>query len=287
MPVQFGLQADIDLINTLKTVTQVYQEIAVMKMQKVRGSVLVTRDYYTKLSEIFYDVKRSYNKELKKLLAKEKKKTHKVDKETRLSILLSPNTKLYGEIVYKVVRHFINDIKKNNDEITIIGKLGKELFTNEQLSRPYTYFEIPDSEIRMDDLRAIISHISTFDKINVYYPKFENIVSQRSATESVSGDEPMNKGEDLNYRERVYLFEPNLNSILLYFKTQMISSLFKQTVHESQLARFASRVRAMEEALDNINVQAKELYSRQNKIKKLLENKKQIERLSGISLWYT
>lgn len=287
MPTQYGIQTDIDLVNTLKTVTQVYQEIAVMKMQKVRGSVLVTRDYLTKLSEIFYDVKRSYNKELKTLLAKEKKKTHADKNETRVSILLSPNTKLYGDIVYKVVKHFIDDVKYNNDEITIIGRLGRELFTNEQLKRPYTYFEIPDSEIRMDDLRAIISHIASFDKINVYYPRFENIINQKSAISNVSGDEPMKQGEELNYRERAYLFEPNLDSILHYFKTQMVSSLFKQTVHESQLARFASRIRAMEEALDNINVRSKELYSEQNKVNRLIQNRKQIERLAGISLWKT
>jgi F0F1-type ATP synthase gamma subunit len=137
----------------------------------------------------------------------------------------------------------------------------------------------------MDDLRAIISHIESYDKINVYYPRFENIVSQRATNTNVSGDEPMKQGEELNYRERSYLFEPNLQSILDYFKTQMISSLFKQTVHESQLARFASRIKAMEEALDNINVRSKELGIQQNKILKRIENKKQIERIAGISLW--
>ncbi len=285
MQTQFGIQTDIDLVNTLKTVTQVYQEIAVMKMQKVRVSVLMTRDYLNKLSEIFYDVKRSYNKELNKILEKEKKKAQKIHKETRVSILLSPNTKLYGSIVYRVVEKFIADVKKNNDDITIIGRLGRELFANGQMTRPYTYFEIPDSEIRMDDLRAIISHIESYDKINVYYPRFENIVSQRATNTNVSGDEPMKQGEELNYRERSYLFEPNLQSILDYFKTQMISSLFKQTVHESQLARFASRIKAMEEALDNINVRSKELGIQQNKILKRIENKKQIERIAGISLW--
>lgn len=277
MPTKYSIESDIDLINTLKTVTQVYQEIAVMKMQKVRTSVLVTRDYFTKLTEIFYDVKRSYNKELNKLMQQKKKK--------RLSILLSPNTKLYGDIVYKVVKNFITDIKKNDDEITIIGRLGKELFANEQITRPYTYFEISDSEIRMDDLRAIIAHIASFDSINVYYPRFENIVSQKSAITNVSGDIPMKEGEVLNYKERAYLFEPNLESILIYFKTQMISSLFKQTVHESQLARFASRIRAMEEALENINVRSKTLYSERSKLNKLIENKKQLERMAGISLW--
>ena len=286
MPTQYSIQSDIDLINALKTVTQVYQEIAVMKMQNVRGSVLITRDYLSKLSEIFHDVKRSYNKELKKLLEKEKKKTTHLQKEKKLSILLSPNTKLYGSIVYKVVRHFIEDVKRNDDDITIIGRLGRELFIQEEMTRQYTYFEISDSDIRMDDLRAIISHIASYDKINVYYPKFENIINQTSSTSNISGDDQIIQGENLNYRERAYLFEPNLETILTYFKTQMISSLFKQTVHESQLARFASRIRAMEEALDNINDRSKELYAEQNKIHKQIENKKQRERLSGISLWH-
>lgn len=287
MPTQYSIQSDIDLINTLRTVTQVYQEIAVMKMQKVRNSVLVTRDYLTKLSEIFYEVKRSYKKELEKLIKSGKNKNTTISQaETHLSILLSPNTKLYGDIVYKVVQNFITDIKKNkDDEITIIGRLGKELFTNEKIVRPFTYFEIPDSEISTDDLRAIISHIANFDKIKVYYPRFDNIINQHSTSTNISGDEAMKEGEELNYRERSYLFEPNLETILTFFKTQMLSSLFKQIVHESQLARFASRIHAMEEPLDNINARAKALYSEQNKLNKLRENKRQLERLAGISLW--
>ena len=45
MPTQYDIKSDIDLVNTLKTVTQVYQEIAVMKMQKIRTSVLINRDF--------------------------------------------------------------------------------------------------------------------------------------------------------------------------------------------------------------------------------------------------
>ncbi len=285
MPTRYSIQSDIDLVNTLKTVTQVYQEIAVMKMQRVRGSVLVTRDYLEKLSDIFRDVKRSYNHELEMIVKKKTTEKKEGSIQKTVSILLAPNTKLYGEIVYKVYKLFVDDIKKTDTSITIIGKLGKDLFENEHLDRPYTYFEISDAEIRMDDLKAIVAHIEEFDKINVYFPRFESIVKQNATTTNVSGDDPLKQGEALSYRERSYLFEPNLEKILNFFKTQMISSLFKQTVHESQLARFASRIKAMEEALDNINVRSNQLYSEERKIKKLVENKKQIERISGISLW--
>ena len=285
MPTQYSIQTDIDLVNTVKTVTQVYQEIAVMKMQRVRGSVLVTRDYLEKLSEIFYEVKRSYNRELNRLLEKEKKQNKEVKQDKELSILISPNTKLYGEVVYKVVKLFIEDIKKSKSEIGIIGRLGKDLFDNEKIERQYTYFEIPDSEIRMEDLRAIIAYIASFEKINVYYPRFENVVSQKASISNLSGDAPLKEGEGLNYRERAYLFEPNLEKILLYFRNQMISSLFKQTVHESQLARFASRIRAMEEALDHIDVRSRQLTTEQRRMKKIDENKKQLERISGMTLW--
>src|SRR3989338_7085534 len=122
MPTQYSIQQDVDLVNTLRTVTQVYQEIAVMKMQRVRGSVLVTRDYLTKLSEIFYDVKRSYNRELEMVLKKTRNRNKTKATQSVVSILLAPNTKLYGDIVYKVYKAFIEDIKGSNASITIIGR---------------------------------------------------------------------------------------------------------------------------------------------------------------------
>ncbi len=280
-----AIKAEIDLINTIKILTQVYQEIAVIRMQKSRKSVLITREFLNKLLEIFFEVKKSYRREIEVLAKQKKIKKTQSTKKPEVCVLISSNAKLYGEIVTKVYKKFIENIKGHNSDIMIIGRLGRDLYEEEESKRPYTYFEIPDAEVTMEDLKAIIFHLMDYEKINVFYGKFETIGIQNAEVTNISGDEPLNAQPGLGHKERSYLFEPDLKTIYDYFEKQTAGSLMKQTVHESQLARYASRIMAMEEAYDNINSKSKELYVSDRKTKKLIQNRKQLETMSGLVLW--
>jgi F0F1-type ATP synthase gamma subunit len=67
-----SLLQEVALVDSIKTISEAYQEISVMKMQKIRHSVLYTRQYLAELSDLFYDVKEAYKLEL----SLEKKKHH-------------------------------------------------------------------------------------------------------------------------------------------------------------------------------------------------------------------
>ena len=82
-----------------------------------------------------------------------------------------------------------------------------------------------------------------------------------------------------------YFFEPSLAVILEFFESQVLTSDFKQTVHEGELARLAGRIRAMEEMLSNIEDKQKELGMQALRLKKSTDNKKRIESLAGMFLW--
>ncbi len=61
-----------------------------------------------------------------------------------------------------------------------------------------------------------------------------------------------------------------------------MANLFSQTLLENQLARHASRVNAMEEALGHIEEESKKLNQASTRIKHLAQNKKQLETMSGV-----
>jgi len=86
-------------------------------------------------------------------------------------------------------------------------------------------------------------------------------------------------------KEYDFIFEPSLEKLLNFFETQVFSSLFKQTVTEAELARLASRIKAMEQAIVFITTRMENLSSAQRRAKRNLENRKQLERVAGISLW--
>jgi F0F1-type ATP synthase gamma subunit len=294
------LKNDIDLNQSLSMLMQAFQEISVMKMQKARLSVLNSRQFLEKLTEVFYDVKESYRKQIVALAKKKKKKDlaefSALDKNNKtISVLLSANTKLYGDIINKVFSLYKESVMKDNSDLLIIGRLGKELFDESGINKQYLYFEIPDNDVTVDDIKSIVYHLVNYKRINVYYGQFENVVNQKPIVANITGDR-QRLGNDKSFfysqtasggsvSQRWFLFEPTLKKILQFFETQVFSSLFRQTVSETQLARYGSRITAMEEALTHIESQAKNLYTEKNRLKHFTENKKQLEVMSGISLW--
>lgn len=288
----------ISVVEKFEMLALAYEEIAVLEMQKIRGSVLKTREFIEELSNVFYDVKNSYKKQILALV-KKKRKGHVVNQNTisfstlakngkEIIVLLSANTKLYGDIVSKTFNAFLETIKNNPKvDIAIVGKLGKELFDREKLSRPYAYFGLPDVQVTLEHVKPIISHIVQFEKVAVYYGKFINVIEQAPASAIISGEQPL-AGEKQPSRENFrFIFEPELEKILNFFETQIFSALFKQTVHEYQLARHASRITAMEYALGNIAITSKDLQTQKRRMKHSVANKKLLSSLSGMTLWNT
>ncbi len=300
------LRETIETVSTMGMVVQAMQEISVMKMQKERKGVLQTRSFLEQLTEIFYDVKISYGNKIAHFLKRKNKNTEELSSFVKngksVSVLLSSNGKLQGDIISKVYKFFIEAVKSNNDDIIIVGKVGKELYGNSGIKKQAQYFEIPDSDVKIEDLKELVLALVNYQKIDVYYGKFESIVTQTPIVSNVSGYKTEDDPQNILYKEinkpdkgkktdpdsdtmRKFLFEPSIGEILQFFETQVFASLFKQTVSEAQLARYGSRIRSMGEAIGHIENEKKSLTNKERRTKQMLGNKKQIERLSGILLW--
>jgi len=284
------IQEEIELVNTLKMLTQAYEEISVLRMQRVKNSVLLTRDFLARLASVFYDVKVGYRKEISRRFGKERKgrvSFSTIAKNGRtVSVLLTANARLYGDIVRRVVNLFIEDMRKNPTDIVIVGKLGKELFDQADTKLPYTYYSVPDASITSQDLSGITSTLVNYETVNVYYGQFMNVVTQKPAIANITGEQNMEEDlPDQNREELRFYFEPSLEKILYFFETQVFASLMKQTTHEGELSRLASRIRAMEEAITNIEERETGLASDFRRARKHTLAKKQLDALSGIYLW--
>lgn len=286
------INSEFAVLATLKTLAQAYEQISVMRIQRVRGSVLTTRDFLTGLSDIYRDVKISYKREVDKLRKKHKNAkitlSGMVKNGKTISVLLSSNNKLYGDIVVRVFNLFMQDIKRNPTDIAIVGRSGKGMFEGQNLKLPYAYFEIPDENIKLQDLSPVFNYMVKYEKILVYYGRFLNIISQEPAVSEVSGeesliDQPLTPAEEVD--KTPFFFEPNLQQILGFFEDQVFASILKQTVDESELSRLASRIKSMEDSLGVIEKQEISLKKTAARTARLIESNKQIQRLSGIVLW--
>lgn len=281
-----SIDSDIAFLNSFLFILQAYQEISAMRMNKIRGSVVETRDFIKSLSEIFSEVRQSYEKQIQELSKKkELKGENKVVRKA--VILITANTRLYGSIINQVFEDFLTYIKNNNDDIIIIGNLGKELYDERKINKPYLFFSIPDVLVTIENLKSVVDAILKHDVIVVFHGRYESVIRQTPISTNITGNEIFGYQSAMapQLKKRDYFFEPDLKTIVDFFKSQAVASLFKQTVHETHLARLASRINAMEEGLDAVYTQKNTLQVRRKNALRAQEQKQQQEQLAGINLW--
>lgn len=280
------LENEIQYLATFKNIMETYEEIAASRMQRIRGSVLKSRDFVFEINSIFQHVKHSYKKQVDKLM-----KSKKIKDQSSLSfsnrngktlyVLVSANTGLYGEVIRRTYNEFIEHYKKQKADVAIIGKIGLQRFKQDFPKNPYTYFDFPDTKIDEEDLKKTITFLIQYQEIIVFYEQFVNVVMQEPIATNISGDAlPWEQtGPEIKY-----FFEPNLEKVLGFFEKEIFASIFEQTIFESELAKFASRMVSLDSAASNTRTRLKQTIFLFDKIKHRTMNKKQIESLTGLFL---
>jgi ATP synthase F1 gamma subunit len=292
------LNEQIEITDMVRALAQAYEEVAVMQMQKVRDSVLGSRIFFDEIAKVYVEVKMSYIAEILKLRQK-KKKILKGKEDSKslysfstltkngkeVAVLLMPNERLAGNVGYLVFNDFLDYIKKNQEtEIIIIGSLGRAFFDNVNTDkRSYQFFEMP-KETSPKELKSIIDVIIKYQEVSVFHGKFINLVKQEPIRSNITGEFKFN-GDEKSLQQRHYLFEPTLEKILNFFEVQIFVYLLMQTFSESNLAKLGSRINAMEISTKNAEELKKKLLMEKRVIDKGLANRKQLQRIAGISVW--
>lgn len=280
------LENEIKQVTSLKELTEVFGEIASSRMRKIRGYVLRNREFLQSIDSIFKDTLAAYAQKLNALVKEGKMKeggrvTFLAHNGKTVSVLISANTGFYGSVVKETFKKFIDDVRKQDVEVTLIGKVGRSLFLASEPNKPYVYFDLPDYGVNPTKLGEVIKHLVQYEEIRVYYGKFETLVTQKPDIQLISAGTSV--GKDMKGKvETAYLFEPSVEDILMFFEAQIFTSIFDQSLRESQLAKFASRILAMDRAAQNINSRVKSLELKKLTLSHKRANMKQLNSLSSV-----
>lgn len=279
------LRGEIVQVGALGELVGVYGEIASIRMKKIRNFVLKNRDFLNSISDIFRDALSSYSRKLAQLVEKGKLKkggkvTFLAHNGKTVAVFISANTGFYGAVVQLTYRKFLEEIEGKDVEISIIGRLGRSLFIESLPKTPYTYFELPDYGVDRKKMAEVVRHLVQYEEIIVYYGKYKSVINQSPSKFSISAGAQVK--EETDVPETIYIFEPNVEKILMFFETEIFASLFDQSIRESQLAKFASRILAMDRADQNIKKRLKELSLERLKLKHKQVARKQLNSLSSV-----
>jgi len=278
------LMKDLELLQGL---SKAYATIASARMQNTRQSVLSNRDFLYELDVIFKEVRANFRRQVKQMTKKRKGGgiTFIPHNGKTASVLLSANTGLYGSVVPETFRLFAKEIIEKGTEATIVGKLGLSYYIQQFPNTPYTYFDFPDYGKNKEDLGLLIKHLVQYEDIHIFYGKFKSLVNQVPDVYNISAQNPFDTAgvDDKNIAK--YLFEPSLEEILVFFETEMFTSLFEQAVSEGQLAKFASRMISMDRAGEKIKEELEKSKIQRMRLMHAESNKKIINTFASQTLW--
>lgn len=269
------------------------EEIASMKMRSIRNKVLLSRDLNDELTEIYQEVTLSYKNQIIQLV--EQKKASKTINQVKDSltlkggngklavVYLSANSGLFSKILEKTFDEFVKHLDQHLDAIPIIiGEFGKRLFINHYPGREFVFYPLAEGRSNEDSLKKIIDELAYYTSVIIYYARFESMAQQTTTTLDVSGQESPSTTPTSTAH---YLFEPSLEKIIAFFESEIFSGIIQQTVTESELARYASRITTLDMARENINQQLKYANLQKRFAIHRIMNKKQNEAITGMSLW--
>lgn len=280
------LESEIENLEGLNDMIKAYEEIAASRIMHSRQTVLANRSFIDEISEIFEEVLASYKKQVDELIKKNKKSgdfsfANKNGKT--LYLLVSANTGLYGSIVKRTFDLFVDNSRDQNVDKAIIGKLGLTMWQHTKIKDKYFYFDFPDQNVDEQLLKQILDFIVSYEKVIIFYGRFQNLVTQDPIYSNISGN--THTGQKTPHENVRYMFEPSLEKILEFFEKQIFASIFEQTMRESQLAKTASRLTTLDTASENIIKKLSIVTSEKNRTFHRQQNKKQLETFASRRLW--
>ncbi len=264
-------------LSEIKSLIATYQEIAAIRMQKVKTSVLKNRDYVGELQKIYNKILHNYSIHLKK-----NSDNTSLNGKT-LAVLLSSNTGLYGDIVQKVLKDYVTYLSENKCDAAVIGSVGYAFVKYNFPDKDVKYFQLGDGVLDSPQIDDLCNYIFEYEKSTLFFGKFYSVLNQSSdkidlnlhvTADETATPEPMN-----------FIFEPSVDGVMSFFKSEILSTMVEQTISESGLSKFASRMISLDKAVSGINTRIKAILLKEFVAKHSVMNKKQSSMFSSFSLW--
>lgn len=270
----------------LKSLTEIYEDVAVVGMQSVRYQVLTNRIFLEGVSAVYALAKNAFLKQISTISGKREREKATAflrrNKKT-IAILISGNQTLLGNLIIDTYKVYLNLIKTVKCDYAVMGKIGSYLLRDASLPAPFVEFPLDDYELTEPKIKLVLQFLNRYERVLVVYPKFVTVLSQTPNVDDISGGVTIGEAEIKSAKN--YFFEPDPREVMVYFEGQIIEALFRQKLLESILARFSARLTIMDLASKKVT----RLIDRNLRDKKATEmserNKKLISQYAGMSLW--
>ena len=278
------IKEQMSVVGSVGDFTNALQQIATIRMMKLRTKVLASRPYVeaanTILAELIALRNTMQTEDLIKL-DKNKNATPAPATTRGAVVVITSNQGLTGQYnieIYKKIEKVL-DLYKESD-FFVIGKKGQEVFANGKYKVQSYPYEVPDN-FTAADLQRLIRLFDYYNTVTLLYSRYINSATREVVAVSVVN--PVASPTDAPPVK--YVYEPDIDQLIEHVTSTLRAALFQQQILDARLAQNSAQMIGMKTASDNAVGLLADLRMDYNKQRRKMIDKKISEVFAGSALW--
>lgn len=258
------IQKEVGGVSTVSELTSVFESIASMRIGKIKDKVTRSQKFFDELWQIYTQLRVDPSQQLTG-----GKGAPKRDKPNVFLVLTSEGG-LSGDIDERIVKTVLQSFDPKTTDLIVVGAHGATQFVQNhvQIKR---YFRLPDVDQAID-VSPIVTELIGYKQPSAWFQRYISLsVQEVGRIDLISrvkalGSDAEKSGTVISARD--YLFEPNVEDVVLYLESVMMEIALSQIILESRLAQYASRFTAMSAAKKRANEMKLELIMAYNRARR-------------------
>lgn len=274
-----------EVVTTIKSITRVYEQAAARKMQMVKLEIESIKEYLTAATGTYSSTKYAVGegKSEKVRQAILSRPFRNVTKNEVL-VFIASQSQYFGNLIPSLAKAFVAEYQKTSADSIVLGKIGWELVQKNVGSAPnITYLDFDDTSPSWQVVHDVSQKVSAYAKVVVFFGEYKSVLTQEAKSEDISQRVVIHDVKE----HKKYLFRPQPGLALSYLEQQMIAGGVLEKVYESQVAKYAARIKILEigQVAQKISDAVEGLARGKRNLRKSTNNKKQMQLFTGSSLW--
>lgn len=278
------------VVRSVGDFTNALQQIATMRMMRLRNKVLTSRPFVEAANEMLKELSSIRNSLDSETLLKQPKlkkgelATIKPVNSRRAVIIITSNQGLSGSYNIEIFKRSQKVIAENPDaDYYVIGKKGQEYFGSGKLKINVFPYEVVDN-FTIEDLKRLIRLFDYYGQLTLIYSRFVNTATRDVVAMSIVN--PVAEETELDKKQPgKYTFEPGLDEMIEGVSRNLRAALFQQQIFDARLSQFAAQMVGMQTASDNAKTLLGSLQLEYNKQRRKMIDKKISEVFAGSATW--
>ncbi len=240
------ISQDLGQIETIRSLTGVFENIASLHIGRIKDQVLASERFFSELWHLYSSLRvEAATPALQALAAKR-------NLDRTAFVVITSEGGLSGDVDQRIIEVMRRDYKPDQVDLVVIGYHGVVLLQQHNLPVK-KFFRLPSTDAPVN-VTPVINQIARYKRVFIYYQRFVSLAVQRSERIALlSAVRQLGHAATTNQpviSPKEFLFEPSLDEVVTYLETVMMEIALGQTILDSRLSQLASRFNAMRQAQD-------------------------------------